>query len=55
MPPTYASAPSSAGDSDLALGVPVALDPTKLLALSADWPAYGRALTDQLLRPAEDT
>ncbi len=41
-------APDSAADSDLALGVPVALDPPGLRVLSTDWSAYGRTLTTHL-------
>jgi hypothetical protein len=41
-------APESAGDADLALGVPVAFDLAALLAMANDWPAYGQALTAQL-------
>lgn len=45
-------APGSVADADLALGVPVALDPHALLALSSDWLAYGRVLTRQLFAEA---
>lgn len=41
-------APDSSRDSELALGVPVALDPDELLFLALDTDAYGRALTAQL-------
>jgi hypothetical protein len=41
-------APDSAATADLALGVPLSIDPPALLALTNDWPAYGRTLTNQL-------
>ena len=41
-------APDSAAESDPAVGVPVAFDLHRLLALANDWPEYGRLLTDQL-------
>lgn len=40
--------PGSPTDADLASGVPVTLDTQRLLELSLDPDAYGRALTDQL-------